>query len=147
MRSGTIIKFSMLIFVLILAGNFAAYGQKTDCSKMSDTDLIIAIYQNLQTKYADEIKHINITITDGVVKLDGWATTEKIKKNIEKMVKKMKCVKSVLNELTIGKGGGCAPGFKECGGACIPEKDPCNICLIEPAAPGCLTNDPKKPKE
>jgi hypothetical protein len=32
--------------------------------------------------------------------------------------------------MTVGKGGGCGPGQKACGGICIDEKETCTVCLI-----------------
>jgi hypothetical protein len=138
MANRTILKFSLMIFSMILLGNLAAFAQKTDCSKQTDQELVLAVYAKIKAKYPDEVKNINVTATGGMVKLDGWVSSEKILKKIVDLVKKIKCVKQVQNELEAGKTGGCAPGQKECGGACINEKETCNVCLVEPAAPGCI---------
>jgi hypothetical protein len=50
-------------------------------------------------------------------------------KDIEKMAKKVKCVKNkvVANNLKVGISGGCLPGQKKCGDICIPNEETCNI--------------------
>jgi osmotically-inducible protein OsmY len=131
MKNKSVIKILLIAFGLILAFNFGTLAQKTDCSKTTDEEIVKAIYEKIKVKYADQIKHINVRSKDGVVTIEGWVTTEKIKKDIGKIAKKVKCVKQVINELTIGKGGGCGPGMKQCGDICIPEKETCNICLIQ----------------
>lgn len=143
MTNRSIIKLTLTAFALIMAFNLGTVAQKTDCSKTTDREIVLAVYEKLKVNYGNEIKHINVRSTDGVVTIEGWATTKKIKGKVEGIVKKIKCVKKVLNELTVGKGGGCAPGQKECGGACIPEKESCNICLVDSSAPGCLGSETK----
>ncbi len=118
---------ALLAFSLMLAFNFGTYAQKTDCSKTTDTAIVDAIYAKIQAKYKSQMSHINVRIKDGEVTLEGWATAKKVKQDIEKMAKKASCVKKVMNNLTIGVGGGCGPGTKPCGSICIPESEPCNI--------------------
>lgn len=143
MTNKTIIKYSFMIFALIIMCNFTTLAQNKDCSQTSDTDIVLAVYEKLKVKYSAERKNINVTSVNGVVKLDGWVASKTTKKKIESLVKKVKCVKQLNSELTVGKGGGCAIGQKECGGTCISEKEPCNICLIENNAPGCLQTETK----
>ncbi len=147
MNPTKIIRYSLMVCVLVLGGTLCAAAQKTDCSQRSDNDLVVEVYKAIQTKYPDAVKNINVTAKDGVVKLEGWAASAKVVKNIGKIAKKVKCVKSVENKLEPGKTGGCGPGQKECGGACISEKEVCNVCLVDSSAPGCATSggDPKKP--
>lgn len=147
MNPTKIIRYALLSCVIVLGGTICATAQKTDCTSKSDNDLVVDVYKAIQKKYPDAVKNINVTVKNGVVKLEGWAATAKIVKSIAKIVNKVKCVKSVDNKLEPGKTGGCGPGQKECGGACISEKDVCNVCLTDPGAPGCATGggDPKKP--
>jgi len=141
----SILNWSILVFAVIFTFSLGTYAQKTDCSKKTDTDVVLAIYEKIKVKYADQIKHINVRFSNGVLTIEGWATTKEVKKDIEKMAKKTNCVKQVVSTLTIGKGGGCGPGLKECGGICISEKEACNICLVDPLEPGCgATQEPKK---
>ncbi len=140
MNPTKIIRFALLTFVLVLGGAITATAQKTDCSAKSDNDLVVDVYNAIKKKYPDSVRNINVTVNDGVVTLEGWAASAKLVKNIGKIVKKVKCVKSVNNKLEPGKTGGCGPGQKECGGACISEKDACNVCLVDSSAPGCGTS-------
>ena len=127
MLNKSMVKMVLMAFSLMLAFSLGAYAQKTDCSKMTDPEIIDAIYASVNVKYADQTNHINIRIKEGVVTVEGWATTKNVKKDIEKAAKKIKCVKQVVNELTIGKSGGCAPGQKPCGDICIDAAETCNI--------------------
>lgn len=124
-------KIILIAFSLILAFNFSTFAQNKDCANTTDEEIVKAIYEKIKVKYADQINHINVRAKDGVVTLEGWVTTEKIKKDIRKIAKKIKCVKQVVNDLALGKSGGCGPGMKQCGEICIPEKETCNICLIQ----------------
>jgi BON domain len=127
MTNKSIVRMALLAFSLMLTFNLGTYAQKTDCSKTTDDQIVSSIYAKIKVKYEAQMDHINVRITDGVVTLEGWATTKSVKKDIEKYAKKTGCVKSVLNMLTIGIGGGCGPGEKPCGGICIPSSAKCNI--------------------
>ncbi len=116
-----------MAFSLMLMFSFAAFAQKTDCSQTTDAAIVEAIYNKINAKYAEQTDHINVRVKDGVVTLEGWATTKKVRKEIEKFAKKTDCVKKVVNNLTIGVGGGCGPGTKQCGDICIPTTSVCNI--------------------
>lgn len=130
-----------MVFAFVLAGNLGVYAQKTDCSQKTAAEIVISIYDKVKVKYADQIRHVNIRIDDGTVIIEGWVNSKKAKKEIEKLAKKSDCVMKVINDLTVGRGGGCGPGQKECGGACISEKSACNVCLADPLLPGCLTKN------
>jgi len=104
-------------------------NQKPDCTQVTDTETVKAIYDKIKVKYASQISHINVRIKGNVVTLEGWATTKSVKKEIEKYAKKTNCVKKVVNNLSIGVGGGCGPGQKKCGDICIDEGEDCNITL------------------
>ncbi len=116
-----------MAFSLLLAFNLGIHAQKTDCSKTTDAEIVDAIYAKIKVKYEAQVAHINVRIKDGVVTLEGWATTKGIKKEIEKFARKTDCVKTVLNNLTIGVSGGCGPGQKQCGDICIGSTETCNI--------------------
>lgn len=131
----------LMVFAFVLAGNIGVYAQKTDCSRKTNNEIVIAIYDKVKVKYADQISHVNIRIDDGTITIEGWVNSKKARKEIEKLAKKSDCVKKVVNELTVGKSGGCGPGTKECGGICISEKSACNVCLADPLLPGCVTKN------
>jgi hypothetical protein len=98
-----------------------------DCCQMTDAELVDYVYAKLKPKYADQLNHVNIRIKDRVVTVEGWVAKDKMKIDIEKIVTKIKCLKSAKIILTIGVGGGCPPGTKPCGETCIPEAETCNI--------------------
>ena len=127
MTNKSMVKMAFLAFSLMLTFSFGTYAQKTDCSKTTDTETVDTIYNKIKVKYETQMSHINVTINDGVVTLEGWTTTKGVKKEIEKFARKTSCVKSVVSNLTIGVGGGCGPGQKPCGDICIPSAQVCNI--------------------
>lgn len=132
-----VFKWSFVIFITLFAFSASSYAQKVDCSQKTELDVVIEIYAQMKIKYSDHVRHVNVTNDNGVVKLTGWAADKKAKKEIEKIAKKNKCVKNIVNNLSIGRSGDCAAGQKECGGICIGEKENCNICQAEPLLPGC----------
>lgn len=126
--------FSLILLFSIgtLAGNGGEKSKtnrdkKPDCTKISDDDIVKAIYEKINGKYANQQNHINVRIKEGIVTLEGWTTTKSVKKDVEKYAKKASCVKKVANNLTVGVGGGCGPGQKKCGGICIDATETCNI--------------------
>jgi BON domain len=128
MMKNLILKMTLAIFALILLGNIGVSAQKTDCSKTTDAEIVKAIYDKLEVKYSNQIIHVNVVAKDGVVTLQGWATTKKATKEIAKIAQKVSCVKKVDNKLSLEVGGGCNQGYKKCGDICILTTDTCNIC-------------------
>jgi len=134
------------VFSLILIFSIGALAQmssdnsgnnrnkKPDCTQVTEADTVKAIYDKIKTKYAGQMSHINVRIKDNIVTLEGWVTTKGVRKEIEKYAKKTSCVKKVVNNLTIGVGGGCGPGQKRCGDICIDADEKCNIVTAEPAS-------------
>lgn len=145
MKNSTILRCFLFVFVVIAALSFSIKAQKTDCSNKTDVEIIKAVYDQIRVANAVEIRHVNVLYKDGVITLEGWATTKKIRSELAKIAKKVECVKKVVNKLAIGDTGDCGAGQKECGDICIGEKQTCNICLADPMAPGCLTTEQKKP--
>jgi osmotically-inducible protein OsmY len=133
MTNKSIVNITLAVLSLILFSSVAATAQKkTDCTKTTDADIVKAIYDEMKKKpdYEKQMIHVNVVSKDGVVTLQGWATTAKIKKAIEKIARKNKCVKSVVNQLGDGPVG-CGPGQKKCGDICIGIEDTCNICTAK----------------
>jgi len=128
MTHKSIVKTVLAVCSLMLLFSTGTLAQKIDCSKMTDDEIVQAVYDKIKVKYSDQINHINVRVKDKVVTLEGWTTTKKVKKEIEKFAQKIQCVKKpVDNKLTIGIGGGCGPGTKQCGSICIGETERCNI--------------------
>lgn len=131
MKYKSIVKTALMFFALTLLFNIAAYAQKADCSKMTDDQIVQAIYDKIRVKYSDQMQRINVRITSKVITIEGWVTSKKAKKEIESFAKKIECVKKekfkVVNNLDTEIPGGCIPGTKPCGSICIPENERCNI--------------------
>ncbi len=125
------IKAVLAVFSLMFVFSIGIYAQKTDCSKTTDAEIVKAIYDKIKVKYANQIIHVNVRIKDGVVTLEGWATTKGVRKEIEKYAKKTGCVKKVVNKLTLAVTGGCNPGQQRCGDICIDKNEICNIVVVE----------------
>ena len=127
MKKQSMIKIALVVFAMIVVSSVGALAQKPDCSKTTDADIVSAVYSKIKVKYESQRQHINVRSSDGVVTIEGWATTKSVRKDIEKLAKKTSCVKSVVNTLTVGVGGGCGPGQRKCGSICIGSGDTCNI--------------------
>lgn len=137
MTRKSMMKAVLAIFASMLIFNVGTYAQKTDCANMTNDEIISAIHKQIEAKYPQQMDHINIRIDDGLLTLEGWATTGKVSKQIYSYAKKFtskkkydkngKCVKEIVNNLTIGVGGGCGPGQESCGSICIAAGETCNI--------------------
>lgn len=132
MANRTILRVLILMSVSLFF-TVATSAQKTDCDATTDAQIVTEIMGKIKLKYASQMTHMNVRSTDGVVTVEGWVTTKKIKGEIDKIVKKAKCVKTkeAKNILTIGVGGGCGPGTKPCGTICIPKGETCNIGPVD----------------
>jgi hypothetical protein len=119
------LKMALLAFSLMLMCNLGAKAQ--DCCQMTDAELVDYVYAKLKPKYADQLNHVNIRIKDRVLTIEGWVAKDKMKIDIEKIIMKIKCLKSFNSTLKIGVGGGCPEGTKPCGDTCIPNAETCNI--------------------
>lgn len=115
-----------MAFSLILVCSFGTYAQKTDCTQTTDAQITEAANAAIKVKYEAQLTHISVQVKDKIVTITGWVTTKNIRKDIEKIVKKIACVKKVVNKLTIGLGGGCPDGTKPCNGTCIPNSEDCS---------------------
>ena len=129
----SIVKITLAVFSLILFSGVTVSAQRTNCSKTTDDDIVKAIYAQMKKTPGlnKQIIHVNIRSNYGVVTLEGWATSRKIRTEIETIARKTKCVKSrqVVNELALNPIG-CGPGTKKCGSICIPTEETCNICAL-----------------
>jgi BON domain len=127
MRQISMLKMALVIFSLMMAFNLGVSAQRTDCSKTTDDEIVKAIQEKMSVKYADQLSHINFSVENGVVSIEGYTTSKKAKKDIEKLVKKISCVTKVVSNLKTAAGGGCGAGSKPCGEICIPSNQICNI--------------------
>lgn len=120
-------RIAIAAFALTFMFSLGSYAQKTDCSTMTDDEIVRVIYEKIKVKYENHMRRVNVVSQDRVVTLQGWASTKTIRKEIEKIAKKAACVKKVKNDLSTGVPAGCPPGSKPCGDTCIPSGDKCNI--------------------
>lgn len=132
MKNQSVLRIALMAFSLVLMLSLSGFAQKTDCSITTGDQIVDSIYAKFKRKYESQLEHVNVRIKDGVVTLEGWVTTKSAKKDMEKWAKSIKCVKSVVNKLGVGVGGGCGPGEKPCGTICIPEEEKCNIRTKSP---------------
>ena len=125
----TTFKLGLAMFALILGLNTGAAAQKVDCNTVTDDQIVKSIYDRMKVKHDNQIMHVNVRSSGRVVTLEGWATTKKVRGEIEKIAKKTQCVnKKMKNQLKVGAVGGCGAGTKRCGTICIPVAEECNIC-------------------
>ena len=138
MKHKSILKWSLMVLGLVVTFNIGAYAQKTVCSQKTEKEIVVAVYDKLKVKYADQTEHINVRFADGALTVEGYVTNKKYIKEIGKLLKNTECATKIVNTLKFGKGLGCGAGYKECGGACISEKEACNVCLANPSMLGCM---------
>ncbi len=129
----TIVFSLSIFFMLSFATNVnlkhasvAAAPIEDKCATVTKEDLVKEIYEKIMVKYSGQKSHINVSVKDNIVYLDGWASPKGVKKEIEKIAKKTKCVKKVMNGLGNGPGG-CTRQQQRCGDACIPGDRECTL--------------------
>ncbi len=133
MNYRSIIKTAIIIFGTVILFNFASFAQQTDNMDPADKELVMKVYEKLKPDYDDQLNHINVRAdaSDGVVIVEGWVAKKADVKKIVKLIQTISGINCVVvAKLTVGKGVGCGPGQKECGGTCISDKDTCTICLL-----------------
>jgi predicted transposase YbfD/YdcC len=122
------------VSVYVLRANYSSVTAATlvadKCAAVTSKDLTKSIYTQISTKYDGQKSHINVSVTDNIVTLEGWATIKDVKKDVEKIAKKTACVKKVVNLLTIGVSGGCEPRQVQCGDICVRSGSSCAIGLL-----------------
>ena len=125
MKKLSILKITLAILFLIIAGNLSASAQ--DCTKTTDADLVKSVSKKIYGKYKKQKQRINVHVENGEVTIEGWVVAEADIAKITEIAQKIKCVKKVTNNLVVGKTGGCGAGQKQCGEICIPNNQTCNI--------------------
>ena len=86
----------LLIFTLCVVPLLAEKGAKGD-GEIHD-QVLIRLASDTDVKGTG----IEVDVTDGIVTLTGKVESEKIRSRAEKLVKKVKGVKSVVNKLAVG---------------------------------------------
>ena len=111
------------------AGAAKTFASQTNCSKTTDDDLVKTITENLKAEFADQMSHVNVSVKNRVVKLEGWLDGKAATNKAFAIAKKTKCVKTVVNKLKTTGGGSCGAGLKPCGDTCIDKNSPCTIVI------------------
>jgi osmotically-inducible protein OsmY len=105
------------------------FASQTNCSKTTDDDLVKTITEKLKAEFADQMNHVNVSVKNRVVKLEGWLDGKAAVDKAFAIAKKTKCAKSVVNKLKTRGGGSCGAGQKPCGDTCIEKNSACTIVL------------------
>jgi hypothetical protein len=130
-----------LTFIVGVAASRPAAAQT--CDKLTDAQITATIYARINgdKALALQVSHINVGVLYQVVKLQGWANTQR---DLDKVVEfaNVSCVRMInKNEITAApppadssqrSGGGCSSGMKACGDICIPSGDVCSIVAVAP---------------
>ena len=90
-------RYAVLIVCLVLAVSAPATAQDDDPDDLLYDRVIRKIVSDRRLK----TDAVNIAVKDGVVTLTGTVETEKMRLRVEKVVKKIKGVKQVLNEVSV----------------------------------------------
>lgn len=120
-------------FVALFWGADAAFAQ-TNCSKITDAEIVQAIKQQFETdaEIKDQMQHLNVSVKKRAVTLEGWLDGKTLIAKAAAISKKTKCVKKTVSRLRETGGGSCGPGQKPCGGICIDQKSDCTIVSESP---------------
>jgi hypothetical protein len=114
------------------------FGQKCDNTPETNEAIVNSIYEKIKGNkdLASQVSHINITSTNLAVKIQGWVDNQSNYDKVRQYALDAECARVVNeNEFSVGeptenlmpRGGGCAPGTRQCGDICIPDNDVCNI--------------------
>ena len=126
--------------VTICAGSRSVSAQT--CDKVTDAQITASIYArvNGDKALASQLSHINVGVLYQVVKLQGWANSQR---DLDKLVElsNVSCVRMINKngiaaaapppDSDMRSGGGCSSGMKACGDICIPSGDVCAISVGE----------------
>ena len=128
MKKSTVQMMLATAFIALFLSASAAFAQ-TDCSKTTDAELVQAIKQQFEadTEIKDQMRHINVSIKNRRVTLEGWLDGKAVINRAIAIVKKTECVRSVASRLKMRGGGSCGPGQRPCGDICIDRRSSCTI--------------------
>ena len=122
----------LALFLMIGAvSSRSANITQTDCSKVSDADIVKAVQEKIKadSQFNDQWKHINVSSKDRVVTLSGWTNGKDAVNTLVKYARSANCVKSVKNNLSPVRKEGCGQAQKRCGDICIGDDEQCNLMM------------------
>lgn len=102
---------------------------QTTCATIADADLVKTIKEAFAAdpQIKDQMRHLNVSVKNRVVTLEGWLDGNPLIRKAVVMVKKTKCVRRVISKLRPRGGGSCGPGQRPCGDICIDKNSECTI--------------------
>lgn len=121
--------FLISVFAKPVARMSPSTPQKTDCSQTTDADIVKTLYDKIKadSDLSTQLSHINFSVKDKTVIIEGWVAGKDRKKAVEKLVKNTECVKKVKNKLFTYLTTGCSQGQKQCGEICIDKNSECTV--------------------
>lgn len=134
-------RFTAIVFALTLFLSFEATASngntkpkakktsQTSCATTTNDSIVKAIQDQLaaETDIKDQMRHINVSVKNRTVTLEGWLDGKAAVTKAITLSKKTKCVKKVISKLKERGGGSCGPGLRPCGDTCIDRRSACNI--------------------
>ncbi|MEP6925454.1 MAG: BON domain-containing protein [Pyrinomonadaceae bacterium] len=136
-----------IVFVLTLFLSFDALASNSDkkakaekvktpqtnCLTTTNDDIVKAIKEKLEadSDIKDQMRHINISVKNRMVTLEGWLDGKVTVTKAITLAKKTKCVKKVVSKLKERGGGSCGPGQRPCGDTCIDKRSACTISDVK----------------
>ena len=128
MKKSTVQMMIAMAFVISFWGVSATAAQ-TRCSKTTDAELVQTIKEEFaaDTDIKDQMRHLNVSVKNRAVKLEGWLDGKILINKVIAIAKKTKCVRSVVSKLKTNGGGSCGAGLRPCGDGCIDRRSECTI--------------------
>ncbi len=105
---------------------------RANCSRTTDEDLVKTIKEKLEAdpKISSQMSHINVSVKNKTVKLEGWLNGGVSVAKAVSIATKTKCVRRVISKLKPRGGSSCGPGQQPCGDTCIDKNSECTITPI-----------------
>lgn len=129
----------LFLSVNVFASNYFKPGKarkiqtsRTNCSRTTDADLVKTIKEKLEAdpKIKSQMTHINVSVKNKTVKLEGWLNGGVSVARAVSIATKTKCVKRVISKLKPRGGGSCGAGQQPCGDTCIDKNSACTITIV-----------------
>jgi hypothetical protein len=99
------------------------------CSATPDAEILAAVQAKIMadTRFDDQLTHINVSVKRRVVTLSGWAKGPVQVKDLTTFARTTRCVRKVVVKMKNRLKVGCGPGQKPCGDTCIDKTETCNL--------------------
>jgi hypothetical protein len=102
---------------------------KNPCDATTDAQLVSAVQAKIKAdkRFDDQWKHINVSSTNRIVIINGWAKGKEQVNALINFARTTKCVRKVTSKLATRLRVGCDVGQKQCGDICIDRNEQCNL--------------------